>query len=146
MAEPLSLPQRLTDDEILRSVETTVLDVLLPALDDDAEWARAAAVQLVGLVRHARSRGADRSSARLVEVAATLAGMGDNAIVAEVWDGDRSPASVMEAAGRALAAAVGRDDVAARQVRAVLRPKLVRQLDDELAETGPLVDAFRGKL
>jgi hypothetical protein len=53
---------------------------------------------------------------------------------------------VMAAAGAALAGAVGRDDDAAREVRNVLRPILVRQLDDELDETAPMVDAFRGKL
>ena len=52
----------------------------------------------------------------------------------------------MEAAGAALAGAVARDDQSARDVHDVLRVVLVRQLDDELAETGPLVDAFRGRL
>ena len=52
----------------------------------------------------------------------------------------------MEAAGAVLAAAVGRDDRPRTRRASVLRPVLVRQLDDELAETAPLVDAFRGKL
>jgi hypothetical protein len=52
----------------------------------------------------------------------------------------------MAAAGAALAAAVGRDDAAADEVRAVLRAVVVRHLDDELAVTGPLVQAFRGQL
>ena len=52
----------------------------------------------------------------------------------------------MEAAGAALATAVGRDDEAADEVRRRLRPVLIRQLDDELADTSMLVDAFRGKL
>jgi hypothetical protein len=69
-----------------------------------------------------------------------------NEIVAAVWAGDRSPPAVMAAAGAALAAAVGRDDAAADEVRAVLRAVVVRHLDDELAVTGPLVQAFRGQL
>ena len=35
-------------------------------------------------------------------------------------------------------------NAAADEIRAVLRPVLVRQLDDELAVTAPLVSAFRG--
>ena len=37
-------------------------------------------------------------------------------------------------------------DEAADEVRRRLRPVLIRQLDDELADTSMLVDAFRGKL
>ena len=49
-------------------------------------------------------------------------------------------------AGAALATAVGRNDEAADELRQRLRPALIRQLDDELADTSMLVDAFRGKL
>ena len=138
--------QSLTDAEIHRSVETTVIDVLLPVIPADAEWARAAAIQLVGLARYAATRGPDRTAERVDELAAVLSELAANDLVASVWDGDRSQGVVMAAAGAALAAAVGRDDAAADEVRSVLRPVVVRQLDDELAETAPLVDAFRGKL
>jgi hypothetical protein len=140
--EPASLP----DAEIYRSIEATVRDVLLPALGDDDPWARAAAIQLVGLTRYAARRGPDATQARLDELAALLASMGDNAIVADAWDGDSAQRSVMAAVGVALARAVGRHDDHADQIRGRLRPVVVRQLDDELAETAPLVDAFRGKL
>ncbi len=139
-------PQALTDAEIHRSVFETVVNVLLPALPDDAEWARATAVQLAGLVRYAADRGPDRTEERVAELAAILDALSNNAIVAEVWDRGHSQHAVMTAAGSALAVAVGRDDSAASEVRTVLRPVLVRQLDDELAETAPLVNAFRGKL
>ncbi len=139
-------PDALTDAEILRSVESTVRTLLLPAIPEHEEWARASAVQLVGLVRHALRRGADQTEARVAEIAAVLDGLAGNPIVAAAWDGDRSQHAVMSAAGTALAAAVGRDDPAADEVRAELRPVLVRQLDDELAATAPLVDAFRGRL
>jgi hypothetical protein len=69
-----------------------------------------------------------------------------NEIVSAVWDERRSADSVMAATGRALAAAVTRDDAAAADVRSVLRPVVLRHLDDELAVTSPLVDAFRGRL
>ena len=52
----------------------------------------------------------------------------------------------MDGAGRALAFAVGRDDEHAVEIRSVLRPVVVRQLDEELATTAPLVEAFRGRL
>jgi hypothetical protein len=52
----------------------------------------------------------------------------------------------MTAAGAALAGAVGRDDAAATEVRAMLRSVLLRHLDEELAVTSPLVAAFRGRL
>jgi hypothetical protein len=138
--------QSLTDAEIHRSVYETVLSVLLPAIPTDAEWARATAVQLAGLVRYAAQRDADRTEERVAELAQLLDHLSGNAIVASAWDSDRSQRSVMAAAGSALAAAVGRDDAAATEVRSVLRPVIVRQLDDELAQTAPLVDAFRGKL
>ena len=136
----------LTDAEILRSVETTVLEVLLPALRADAEWATATAVQLVGLVRYAATRSPDRTSERVDELAALLRTLGDNEIVAASWDGDPSADAIMAAVSAVLAASVSRADPAAQQVREVLRPVVVRHLDEELAETAPLVDAFRGNL
>jgi hypothetical protein len=139
-------PGRLADAEIFRSVEETVLGVLLPALPDQEQWARAVAVQLVGLVRYAGDRGPDRSGARAAELAATLAAMGDNAIVDAVWAGDPSPTAVLAAVGAALAAAATRTDADADDVRHRLRPVVIRHLDEELEETGPLVEAFRGRL
>jgi len=139
-------PQGLTDREILRSVEDTVLRVLLPSLRDDAGWARAVAIQLAGLARYAARRPADATAERVEEITAVLGGMTGNEIVAGVWNRATSQRVVMEAAGAALATAVGRDDEAADEVRRRLRPVLIRQLDDELADTSMLVDAFRGKL
>jgi len=139
-------PQGLTDREILRSVEETVRRVLLPSLRDDAGWARAVAIQLAGLARYAAQRPADATAERVEEVTAALGGLTGNEIVSGVWSGGTSQRVVMEAAGAALATAVGRADEAAREVRLRLRPVLIRQLDDELADTSMLVDAFRGKL
>jgi len=136
----------LSDAEIYRSVRATLLDVLLPALPAEAEWARVAAIQLAGLVTYAERRGPDRTSARITQVVEALTALRGNPLVAAAWDGDRSQMAVMGAAGAALVSAVGRDDSNATEVRTVLRALLVRHLDDELAETAPLVDAFRGKL
>jgi len=139
-------PAAPTDAELWRCVESTVLDVLLPALPESEEWARVVAVQLVGLVRYAATRPADPTADRVVEITAALHALAANEIVATVWDGDRSDHAVMAAAGAALAGAVGRNDDAAAEVRAVLRPVIVRHLDDDLAVTAPLVGAFRGRL
>jgi hypothetical protein len=139
-------PRALTDAEIHRSVAETLVNVILPALRDDADWARASAIQLVGLVRYAATRGPDPAAGFVDELAAVMATMSSNAIVAAVWQGDRSPPSVMDAVGRALALAVGRGDAPAAEVRTVLRPVVVRQLDDELGATAGLIDAFRGRL
>ena len=145
-AQPSIEHDSLTDAEIHRAVAATVHDVLLPALRDDADWARAAAIQLVGLTRYAARRAPDRTAERVAELAALLDALAGNELVAAAWDCDRSQRAVMHAAGAVLAAAVGRADPPATDARAAIRPVLVRQLDDELAETGPLVDAFRGKL
>ena len=135
---------RLDDAELWRCVDATLTGVLLPAIGDDQAWARAAAVQLIGLVRYAASRPADASAARADELAAVLAELADNELVD--WDGDPTGPSVAAAAGRALASAVGRTGADADRIRSVLRPVLVRHLDDELAVTAPLVNAFRGVL
>jgi hypothetical protein len=134
----------LDDAALWRCVDATVHDVLLPALPADQQWARAVAVQLVGLARYAASRPADTSDLRAAEAAAVLETLGDNPLVR--WSGDHQAGPVMEAAGAALAAAIGRDDDAAAEIRALLRPVLLRQLDDQLTVTAPLVDAFRGNL
>ena len=138
--------QSLADAEIHRAVAATVRDVLLPALREDADWARAVAIQLVGLARYGAERSGDQTVARIAELAGVLDALAGNELVDEAWNGDHSQRAVMGAAGAVLAAAVGRDDDAARAAVGALRPLLVRQLDDELAETAPLVDAFRGRL
>jgi hypothetical protein len=139
---------RLGDDELWRCVDATLTEIVLPAIaaddDHDDAWARAATVQLIGLVRYAARRPTDATSTRIAELADALTRLGANPLVD--WDGDRGDRSVNGAVGRALAAAVTRTDADADAVRSVLRPIVVAHLDDELAVTAPLVDAFRGRL
>jgi hypothetical protein len=137
--------ERLPDAELWHCVERTLRDVLLPALPSDHEWARTAATQLAGLARYAATRPADPIEGRAAELRSVLAALTANPLVGEL-DPATGPAGLLDIAGRALAAAVGRVDEHARQVRDVLRPLLIRQLDDELAVTAPLVHAFRGRL
>lgn len=134
--------QRISDADLWRGVEFTVRNVLLPAIDD--EWARAAAIQLVGVARYASRRPDDRTAEHAAEVAAVLLSLVQNPLVVQPIDA--SPQAVLAAAGATLAAAVADDGAAGDEVRAVLRPVLLRHLDEEFAITGPLVHAFRGKL
>jgi len=135
---------RLTDAELWAAVETTLGELILPELDD--AWARAAAVQLIGLARYAQDREHDRSGSReaeLVEVLDRLAADG-NEIATATWPDPGVSPTV--AASRCLVAAVVRDDEAALTIRDELRSVLARQLDDELEETGTLLEFFRGRL
>jgi hypothetical protein len=100
-------------------------------------WASQVIVQLIGVVEYAQSRGPDRTADRRAALARALESLGTNQLVP-------TSGSPEERASAALTAAVGRDDDAATAVRATLRPVLVGELDDELAETMPLLDAFRG--
>ena len=135
MAEP-------TDGQLWRGVEHTVRRVLLPVID--GEWARAAAIQLIGLARYAATRPAGRTEANAGELAEVLTSLAANPIVAGAPRASDSPADVLAAAGAALAAAVDDDGPDGDQIRGVLRPVVVRQLEEELADTAPLVSYFRG--
>jgi hypothetical protein len=105
----------------------------------DGEWFRGVLAQLIGVVEYGRDRGPDRTAQRRTSLAAALDALAGNPLV---------PAadSPEERASGALVAAVGRGDAAAEAVRAALRPVLLAELDDELAETMPLMDGFRGRV
>lgn len=140
-------PKRPTDDALWRSVEDTLRDVVVPALPEG--WARQAAVQLVALAAHARTRPANPQRARTRELADALDSLATNAVVAPHWPrpmGDRSPAAVAQACSAALVDALGRDDMAAGEVRQRLRPLLVGHLDEDLAVSSLLLPAYRGTL
>lgn len=130
----------LSDAELWRCVEHTLRQVILPALAEHEEWARASTVQLLGLVRYVQRRPRSPSG-RASELAAVLDELTANELVAEHAGG-----SVEERVAAVLAAAARRDDAAATQVRRRLRPVVIAELDDELAVSGALVDAFRGRL
>ena len=104
----------------------------------DGEWFRGVLAQLIGVVEYGRDRGPDHVARRRAELAAALDALAGTAMVPT----DGTPE---QRASAALAAAVGRDEYGAA-VRDALRPLLVRELDDELAETMQLMDGFRGKV
>ena len=138
MAEP-------TEQQMWRAVEATVRNVLLPSIGDD--WARVAAVQLVGMARYAQQRPPDPLAARAAELRGALDRLAANPIVAShpvpAGAGD---GGVLAAVGKVLADAAARDDPPADEVRAQLRPIVRRQLEDDLASTGMLMPYFRGEL
>jgi hypothetical protein len=134
-----------TDQQMWRAVEATVRNVLLPSIADD--WARVAAVQLVGMARYAQRRPPDPLPARAAELRGTLGGLAANPIVAaHPVPADAGDADVLAVVGEVLADAAARDDPPADEVRAQLRPVVRRQLDDDLATTGMLMPYFRGEL
>lgn len=136
---------RASEAAILVSVSSTLRAVVMPALDGGAGGAddavRTSVVQLISLVEHASRRLPDPGQLRLAELQAALDRLAANDIVAA-----SGPGEPLGVASAALVASVGRSDVAADEVRAVLRTVLVTQLDEELASTMPLIDAFRGRL
>ncbi len=112
----------------------------LRALYDEPsrDWSRLMLACLAAVLDHVERR-ADRdptTSQQLAEALDTLAG---NPLVP-------SSGSSWDRAARALAAAVERDGSAeAVAVQARLRPILVTELDSELAQSSPMLTAFRGR-
>jgi hypothetical protein len=137
---------QLDNAELWRCVEETVRDVLIPALRDDADWALAVAVQLVGLARYAGHRPTSTGKHRVDELAAILDAKSNNELVAKHWRGNDASSSVIDVVGRILAEAVTQTGPDADEIRRSLRPVIVRHLDEDLAVTSPLVNAFRGQL
>ena len=138
MAEP-------SDTEMWRSVEATVRNVVLPAIND--EWARVIAVQLAGMARYAGTRPPDRAAARVAELAEALDALASNSIVSAHWPSKSAePQAVLGAVAAVLADAVSRDDEAGNDVRAGLRTIVSRHLDEDLAVTNMLMPYFRGQL
>jgi len=130
------MSDRPSDDALWASVSATLRGVVLPHVDD--EWAMAQTVMLIALAEQARTRGEDPVERQRTELAAALDGLAANPLV--------QPGEPSAAAAAALAAAIGRDDEDADEVRRVLRPLLVAHLDELVASNASLMDAFRGKL
>ena len=130
---------RPTDDALWASMASTLREVILPALED--EWARAAAIRLIGLATYAGARGDDPTDARVEELRVALDELGDNELVTSPRRAD-----VLAACAEALVAAVGCDDDDAVAARTRLRPLLLRHLDEDLAENAMLMGSFIGRV
>ncbi len=137
--------ERASEAAILVSVARTLRETVMPAIDDSVApvdaYVRATIVQLIGIVEQASTRTVGSDSQRSRELTRALDHLASNPIVVGGPAGDP-----FATAARALVDCVGRTDAAADEVRAALRPVLVAQLDDELAQTICLMDAFRGRL
>ena len=135
---------RPSDGAVVRGIAHTLRDVIAPALTGARpadSYSRTVAAQLAGVARYAAERPADPAAARREQIRDVLDTLHDNPIVSDCAGHD--PDSVASAA---LVRCVGRADADADAVRAALRPVLVAHLDDELAVTTPLIEAFRGRL
>jgi hypothetical protein len=126
---------RISDRAIHASAAEIIPDLVDPR---DAGWARTTALQLSALAQHASRRPEDPSASAEAEVRSALA---DAAVPgAEGDDPWERAAEVLRSA--VLGGAAGTD---VRAQRDALRAVLVRQLDDALAGSMELMDAFRGK-
>ena len=135
-----------TPSQLLQSAIRTIEEVLMPELR--TQWARSSAMGLVGQLRYALARGESSSLAaqdaelerclegllgefsELRELASTIEPSGDAS-----WD-------LRERASRLLVFALENQSPAAAAVRTRLRPLLTAQLLQDLAETGPMLQAF----
>jgi hypothetical protein len=134
----------LSDDELWRSVEHTIEHVLLPAIDASDEWARSAAVQLIGLARYGRTRAVIPDDP--AELIAVLHRLSSNPLVNQNWRSIRTAADLEATLGAVLAAAVHDDTPAGDEIRTELRPLVIARLDADLAATQGLIPYFRGQL
>ena len=143
MNAPIGRP---TDAALWQSVASTLRTVVLPDVQDP--FARNAVIQLIGLAHYALGRGDDPSANRVEAIAMALDSLVANPLVSQSWPvpGSRSSATVMGVAGTVLAAAVGHHDPDSDAIRAALRPLLIADLDEDLAGTAVLLNAFRGRL
>lgn len=123
---------RCSDEAIAACIAPT-LRALYDA--DGGDWSRTTIAQLAGLLAYADGRGEDAERARRADLAAAL----------DAAPGAPEGGSPYERAASTLVAADG-GDRAAVPASDVVRPLLVAQLDDELAQTIKLLDAFRGRL
>jgi hypothetical protein len=122
-----------------RAIHASAAEIIPDLVDaGDAGWARTTALQLSALAAHASRRPDDPSASAEAEVRSTLAAAG--APGAEDDDPWERAAEVLRSA--MVGGAAGTD---VRAQRDALRAILVRQLDEALAGSMELMDAFRGK-
>jgi len=120
--------------------------VLVPELH--SVWARTSAMGLLGQLRYALARSTTNSlAAQDAELRACLDALCEEyAELREVAEAveTRGDANwdLRERAGRFLVLAQAEETAAAAAVRARLRPLLVAQVRQDLAESGPMLQAF----
>lgn len=135
-----------TQQELLAGAIHTLEEVLIPELHSD--WARSSAMGLLGQLRFALSQAASDSLAtqsgaldeRMNALCIEFSEL--RAIAAQVDESDDPAWDLRERAGRMLVFAQEDDSAAAVAVRERLRPLLVSQVEQDLAETHSMLQAF----
>lgn len=129
-----------TQEELIEGAIRTIEEIFLPEMQ--TSWARASAIQLVGLLRYTLARQAsdlgERQDAELLDC---LRGLPPNAVTSVLTHRPAREA-MLAAAGELLARSVGAGDGLALAVRTELRPLLTRHTAEDLAEAGPLLQGF----
>ena len=135
-----------TLSQLLQSAIRTIEEVLMPELQ--TPWAESSAMGLVGQLRYALARGECGSlAAQDAELEGCLEGLlGEFPELRELLStidpsGDASW-DLRERVSRLLIFALDGQAPAAAAVRARLRPLLTAQVLQDLAETGPMLQAF----
>ncbi len=126
---------RPLDEALWRSVERSLTDVVLPAVDD--AFARSTVLQLISLARYGATRGIDPTGSRVSEIRALLRGYG---VVLNGADA----AAVYAAASAFLTGPTDDNAVVARRLR--VRSLLLDHLADDLAANSVLMKGFHGRL
>jgi len=132
--------------ELLESAIRTVEDVLTPELASD--WARGAAIGLVGQLRYALAREAgDTLDAQDTELSDCLEALANefpaiSVALSEVPKSGDVSWDLREQAGRLLVFALADTGDAGDAVRARLRPLLVAHVSQDLVQSGPMLQAF----
>lgn len=127
---------RPSDEALWRSVERTLTDVVLPAVDD--AFARSSVLQLISLARYGATRGTDPTGSRVSEIRALLRGYG-------VRSNGADAASVFAAASDYLTGPTDDTPVAVAR-RSRVRGLLLDHLADDLAANRVLMNGFHGRL
>ena len=135
-----------TLSQLLESAIRTIEEVLMPELQ--TPWARSSAMGLVGQLRYALARGECGSlAAQDAELEGCLEGLLDEfpglrELLSTIETSGDASWDLRERASRLLVFALDGQAPEAAAIRARLRPLLTAQVMQDLAETGPMLQAF----
>ena len=135
-----------TLSQLLQSAIRTIEEVLMPELE--TQWARSSAMGLVGQLRYALAREeCDSLAAQDAELKGCLEGLLAEfpelrELSSVIEPSGEASRDLRERASRLLIFALDNQAPAAAAVRARLRPLLTAQVLQDLAETGPMLQAF----
>jgi hypothetical protein len=132
--------------QLLQSAIRTIEEVLMPELQ--TQWAGSSAMGLVGQLRYALARGErDSLAAQDAELSGCLEELLDEfpelrELLSAIEPSGDASWDLREQVSRLLIFALDGQTPAAAAIRARLRPLLTAQVLQDLAETGPMLQAF----